>query len=76
MPTGPPLLPLLLRRPPRLTARAPPHPRVATARRQLATKAATQGEVSGPGAEALRPRLLLQLRRPDADGGGGRIEIQ
>jgi hypothetical protein len=44
--------------------------------RQLATKAAAQGEASGPGAEALWPRLLLWLRCPNADDGGGRTEIR
>jgi hypothetical protein len=36
--------------------------------RQLATEAATQREALGPCAEALWPRLLLWLRRPDAEG--------
>jgi hypothetical protein len=43
---------------------------------QLANEADEQGEASGPSAEALRPHLLLRLRRPDIDGGGGRAEIQ
>jgi hypothetical protein len=43
---------------------------------QLATEAAAQGEASGPGTEALRSRLMLRLRRPDADGGGGHTVIQ
>jgi hypothetical protein len=34
------------------------------------------GEAPGPSAEALRPRLLLWLRRPDANNRGGRIEIR
>jgi hypothetical protein len=44
--------------------------------RQLATEAATQGEASGPGAEALWPHLPLWLQCPDADGRGGRTEIR
>jgi hypothetical protein len=43
---------------------------------QLATKAIAQGEASSHGAEALRPHLLLRLRRPDADSEGGRTRIQ
>jgi hypothetical protein len=42
---------------------------------QLATEAAVEGEVPDPSVEALQPRLLLRLRRPDANGGGGCIEI-
>jgi hypothetical protein len=44
--------------------------------RQIAIEAATQGEASGSSAEALRPPLLVRLRHPDADGGGGRTEIR
>jgi hypothetical protein len=43
---------------------------------QLATEAATEGEVLDPSVEALQPRLLLRLRRPDVNGGGGCIEIR
>ena len=43
---------------------------------RLATEAPAQEEASGPGAKALRPRLLLWLWRLDADDGGGRTEIQ
>ena len=60
---APLLVPLL--RPPTLLLvsllllRCPPRPTTPT----------TQGEALGLGAEALRRRLLLWLRRPDADNG-------
>ena len=64
---------LLLHRPPRCSCRfSCSTTRSARRHRQVPP---AQGEASGPGAEALRPRLLLQLRRPDADGGGGRTGI-
>jgi hypothetical protein len=44
--------------------------------RQLAIEAAAQGEVLGPGMEALRPHHLLRLWCPDADDGGVRTDVR
>jgi hypothetical protein len=39
------------------------------------TTPSAQGEAMGLDAEALQPRLLLRLGRPDADDIGGRTRI-